>query len=86
MAYSGGITTTEIAMITENNDTAMITLAGFMNIQVCVPKDMSDDDAISFAESKYPCGTTNGWMVSTRVDQRVQCEERAGCCHILLDA
>ena len=47
---------------------AEVTIMGALHCQVCVPESFSDDDAIEFAESKYPCGSVakkeKAWCIS----------------------
>ena len=33
------------------------------DLQVCVPKDWTDNDVEQFANSRSPAGTQNGWKV-----------------------
>ena len=74
-------------------DEGIITHAGALDMQVCVPKEWSDDQAIRFAESKYPCGTTHGWQIRRQGDEALSgSDERVACAsdptrvHIMLDA
>ncbi len=63
---------------------ATITQMAALNVQVCVPVEWTDEQAIAFAEKEYPCGTTNGWCPG-KFD-RVNCAERTGMVHVVLDA
>lgn len=61
-------------------------------MQVCVPMGMTDDEVIAFANGANPAGTENGWQIRRAGNpllcgepERVTCEDRAGCCHIMLD-
>jgi hypothetical protein len=61
--------------------------------QVCVPADWSDKAVLAFAERDNPCGTMNGWAIRREghpdlkgAAERVQCQQREGYCHIMLDA
>ena len=72
---------------------AEVTRAGFLDMQVCVPSDWSDNKVVAFAESNNPCGTTGGWQIRREGDEalagcaeRVPCEDRDGFVHIMLDA
>lgn len=72
---------------------AEVTRYGFLDMQVCVPKDWTDEQVIAFAESEYPCGTEYGWTVRKEGDdalagspERNPCQEREGHVHIMLDA
>lgn len=73
--------------------TAVVTKYGALSMQVCVPADWSDDQAIAFAERKYPCGTENGWSIRREGDaalrgdaERVACSANAAYVHIMIDA
>lgn len=73
--------------------TAEVTKRGMLDMQVCVPADWTDEQAVAFAERAYPCGTTNGWVIRREGDEalagdpeRRPCEKRAGHVHIMLDA
>lgn len=70
-----------------------VTKHGVLDMQVCVPEDWTDDQVLQFAESEFPCGTTNGWFIRRQgdkllsgSDERVKCSGREGCVHIMLDA
>lgn len=72
---------------------ATVTKFGVLDMQVCVPSDWTDDMVTSFAESKYQCGTTNGWQIRREGDEalagckeRVVCERNPANVHIMLDA
>ena len=75
------------------NQNPQVTQLGALSMQVCVPDNYTDDQAISFAEQEYPCGTINGWFIRREGDEslsgcheRVSCEGRPGFVHIMLDA
>jgi hypothetical protein len=61
-------------------------------MQVCIPEDWTDQQAIDFGEADNPCGTTYGWTVRTgeRIREgdleRGPCEDREGYVHLVLDA
>lgn len=62
-------------------------------MQVCVPRDWSDDQVREFANRENPCGTTNGWHIRREGSEslagcaeRVQCEQASGNVHVMLDA
>lgn len=66
---------------------------GILDCQVCVPSDWTDEQAIALAEREYPSGTSNGWQIRRQGDEalrganeRVECKERPGYVHIMLDA
>jgi flagellar biosynthesis/type III secretory pathway M-ring protein FliF/YscJ len=52
--------------------------------QICVPEDYTNEQALEFVEKEYPAGTSAGWQISDKVEQRVKCEKREGCVHILV--
>lgn len=74
--------------------TAVVTKPGLaLDMQVCVPKEWTDDQAIAFAESEWLCGTTAGWSIRREGHQllggtaeRVQCSDDLNQVHIMLDA
>ena len=73
--------------------TAEVLRTGIFNIQVCIPVDWTDAQVLEFAESEYPCGTENGWLIRREGDkalcgapERNPCVERASHVHIMLDA
>ncbi len=75
------------------DDSPQVTHHGGLDIQVCVPKSWNDETAIAFAELQYPSGTSGGWKVRKEGDpslnsatERVQCENRRGYVHMMLDA
>ncbi|WP_136685665.1 hypothetical protein [Falsirhodobacter xinxiangensis] len=70
-----------------------VTRHGLFSMQVCVPADFTDDQVSSFAERECPCGTEHGWSIRREGDEALQgypermpCNERDGCVHIMLDA
>jgi hypothetical protein len=72
---------------------AEVTYRGFLDMQVCVPKDFTDEQIVEFANGANPCGTTKGWTIRKEGDkalcgmpERNPCDERANCVHIMLDA
>jgi len=67
--------------------------AGMLDMQVCVPKDWTNEQVLEFAESKNPCGTTHGWVIREQDSallngdpERVDCLDKSGHVHIMLDA
>jgi hypothetical protein len=65
---------------------------GALSMQVCVPKQFTDEQVEEFANSANPSGTQNGWRIRRQgdealagCDERVQCAERGDCCHVMLD-
>lgn len=72
---------------------AMVSRAGLLDMQVCVPKDWTDEQVLEFAEKNNPCGTEGGWSIRKQgdenlggCDERVQCKEIENNVHIMLDA
>ena len=72
---------------------AVITKSGILDMQVCVPKDWSDDQVRNFAEANNPCGTTTGWHIRQEGNdalkgdpERVQCSNMEGYVHVMLEA
>jgi hypothetical protein len=70
-----------------------VTYRGMLDMQVCVPTDYTDEQALEFAGRENPCGTTNGWAIRKAGDkalldspERQPCADREGCVHIMLDA
>ncbi len=62
-------------------------------IQVCVPENWTDKQALEFAEKENPCGTRGGWHMRRNGDkllmgdpERRPCDEREGFVHIMFDA
>ena len=72
--------------------TAEVTKVGVLDMQVCVPKEWTDEQVLEFAETKNPSGT-NGWFVRREGDkalngdpERNQCNKHKDNVHIMLDA
>lgn len=70
-----------------------VTRYGLLDMQVCVSQEWTDEQVREFAESTYPCGTSNGWQIRRQgdealagSDERTKCEGREGFVHIMLDA
>ena len=62
------------------------------SLQVCVPQDYTDEQVIEFANADNPTGLDRGWAIRREGDpllvgdpERMPCESRAGCVHIMLD-
>lgn len=69
-----------------------ITKSGLLSMQVCVPAEYTDEQAEAFANTENPAGTRSGWVMRHTGDpalagcaERVPCEQREGCVHIMLD-
>lgn len=70
-----------------------VTIHNFLDCQVCVPKDWSDEQALTFVNMANPCGTKAGWSMRKQgskylggASERVPCEGREGFVHIMFDA
>lgn len=70
-----------------------VTRFGMLDMQVCVPTAWTDEQVRTFAETKYPCGTSLGWQIRRQgsealagSNERVKCAQRSGYVHIMLDA
>ena len=66
---------------------------GILDMQVCVPEYLTDDQVKAFANIRNSCGTVNGWQIRKEGDkqlggmpERNPCSERKGYVHITLDA
>ena len=75
------------------NVPAIVSRYGFLDMQVCVRKDRSDEEVEDFANEANPCGTSNGWKIRKEGDpalagapERVQCADNPDRVHIMLDA
>lgn len=73
---------------------ATVTQRGALDMQVCVPKEWTDDEVIHFANTANPCGTSQGWVIRREGDpalhgdpERIPCAEidRPDNVHIMLD-
>jgi hypothetical protein len=74
-------------------DEAEVTRTGALDMQVCVPKEWTDEQVKSFADNQNWCGTTNGWSIRRQGDkallgapERISCGQRQGFVHVMLDA
>ncbi len=72
---------------------AKVTRHGILDMQVCIPTDWTDEQALTFAEKENPVGTEASWQIRKEGSQflkgapeRVTCEDRTGYIHIMLDA
>jgi hypothetical protein len=64
---------------------------GLVSMQVCVPSDFTDEQAAAFANGDTPTGIESEWRVAKQghdvlagSDERVTCEQRSGCVHLVL--
>lgn len=71
---------------------AEVTRRGFLDMQVCVPKDWTDEQVKEFADKENEAGTSNGWFVRRQGSERLSgCDERVTCTkhtenvHIMLE-
>lgn len=69
-----------------------ITKTGIFDMQICIPESYTDEQAETFANSESPAGTENGWVMKHAGNEslngdaeRVKCQGRAGCVHIMLE-
>lgn len=69
-----------------------ITKEALCSMQVCVPKSYTDEQAEQFANTERPTGISSQWKMRKQgdkalagCDERVGCEERENCVHIMLD-
>lgn len=65
---------------------------GILDMQVCVPKEWTDEQVIQFAERENPCGTSLGWAIRREGNkslmgqpERNRCSERKNYVHIMLE-
>jgi len=72
---------------------ATVTRRGLLDMQVCAPREWSDEAVKEFAESANPCGTELGWSIRRAGDpllagaeERVNCSASADFVHVMLDA
>ncbi len=59
--------------------------AKLLGLQICVPKDYTDEQAVRVGESRWPCCTSTGWHVDER-QGRVVCSKDADMVHVVLVA
>lgn len=71
---------------------AEITKQGVCSMQVCVPKDWSDDQVTEFANTENPTGIDSQWQIRREGDEllagqseRVVCSQDSDKVHIMLD-
>ncbi len=70
----------------------IVTRRGFLDMQVCVPKEWTDEQVTEFAEKENPAGTTGGWEIRKQgskwlagADERATCTTHSDRVHITLD-
>ena len=73
--------------------TGIVVRRGALDMQVCVPKDWTDEQVKELADRDNPCGTENGWHIRREGDpalagapERVTCSGSDQLVHITLDA
>jgi hypothetical protein len=66
---------------------------GALDMQVCVPRDWTDEQVTEFANREYFCGTELGWVIRKQGDRllagapgRIECQSEPSHVHIVLDA
>lgn len=57
---------------------------GFLQMQVCVPRDYSNEAVEQFANGHTPTGIDSKWTIRFETPVRARCEERTGCVHLVL--
>jgi len=69
-----------------------ITMRGVISMQVCVPSYWRDEQITEFANRQNPTGIESCWEIRRTGNQflagspeRVQCDERKDCIHVMLD-
>jgi hypothetical protein len=69
-----------------------VTRRGALDMQVCVPKDWTNEQVKAFADAENPSGLDSGWKIRREGDEalagcaeRVPCQQRCDCVHIMLD-
>jgi len=72
---------------------AEVTRTGALDMQVCVPKDWTNEAVKAFADIENPCGTEHGWHIRKEGDpalngepERQPCNTIKGFVHVMLDA
>jgi len=65
---------------------------GFLDVQVCVPEDWTDDQASEFTNQAAPTGISNGWEMKKTGNstlagdpERVKCDDREHYVHIMFE-
>lgn len=70
----------------------MVTRFSLVSLQVCVPTQASDPEVEAFANEAHPTGIESKWRIRRQgdpslsgCDERVPCQQRGGCVHVMLD-
>jgi hypothetical protein len=65
---------------------------GLASLQVCVPREFSDKQVEDFANGVQPTCIGHGWAIRHEGNpdlkgchERVDCEKRRACVHVMLD-
>lgn len=71
---------------------AEVTIQGICDLQICVPKECTDEEAEEFANSRQPTGISSPWKMKKTGNatlngdpERVQCTGRKDHVHIMLE-
>lgn len=71
----------------------VVTYRGPLDLQVCVPKDWTDEQVVEFAQIAVLCGTSAGWQIVREGSEflsgdkeRVACLKRKNFVHVMLAA
>ena len=69
-----------------------VTRVGLCNIQVCVPKNYTDQQATDFANQSHPTGINSQWVIRKEGNpdlqddpERQQCSKHSDFVHIMFD-
>lgn len=70
----------------------MATHVGLLTLQLCVPKDWTDEQIVGFANSDQPTGISSQWSIRKEghpaldgTPERVDCTDRVGFIHVTLE-
>lgn len=73
------------------NNKPEVTRIGLASLQVCVPREFTDEQVEAFANGAQMTGLDHGWSIRREGDsalagahERVDCEGRSGCVHVML--
>lgn len=74
------------------NEKPEVTRHSLLGMQVCVPLDYTDAQVEDFANMNNPTGIESRWTIRRQgdpalsgCDERVQCEQRTGFVHVMLN-
>ena len=83
----------DILVVWPNKLKPEVSRRGIFDMQVCVPKDWTDEQVEDFANASNPCGTSGGWFIREEGDEalagdpeRCPCDDKDDFVHIMLDA